>query len=218
MRAARALRFELLLATSTLACALAAACGPSAPPAASPAAVAPSASTTPPGAPPVTEPTPSPGAPPSVSVEIAPSKMIADIKAIGIDLDKPGDLSAIDLPRKRKLMPFFVKALGMSGCVGCHVPGDFKASTHNKDMASAMWTHFVRGLRAKGGGPVFCDSCHQGKQKLLARGDKKVLAKFMEANYQDKLERADKKDHSCETCHSDPFEGKVFAKLWGIKP
>jgi hypothetical protein len=81
-----------------------------------------------------------------------------------------------------------------------------------------MWTHFVRGLRAKGGGAVFCDSCHQGKQKLLARGDKKALAKFMEQNYQDKLERADKKDHSCETCHSDPFEGKIFAKLWGIKP
>src|SRR5438552_3573380 len=83
--------------------------------------------------------------------------------------------------------------------------------------ASAMWTHFVQGLRAKGGGALFCDSCHQGRQKLLARGDKKALAKFMEANYQDKLERADKKDHSCETCHSDPFEGKVFAKLWGIR-
>ncbi len=142
-------------------------------------------------------------APPPVSVEIVPSKMIADIKAIGIDLDKAPNLSAIDLPHKRKLMPFFVKALGMSNCAGCQ---------------SAMWTHFVQGLRAKGGGALFCDSCHQGRQKLLARGDKKALAKFMEANYQDKLERADKKDHSCETCHSDPFEGKVFAKLWGIRP
>jgi hypothetical protein len=210
----------LLLATTSLGCALAAACGPSAPPATSPTAAAPSASATAAPSPTTGEPAPSPGAtaPPSVSVEIVPSKMIADIKAIGIDLDKAPNLAAIDLPHKRKLMPFFVKALGMSNCAGCHLPGDFKASTHNKDMASAMWTHFVQGLRAKGGGALFCDSCHQGRQKLLARGDKKALAKFMDANYQDKLERADKKDHSCERCHSDPFEGKVFAKLWGIRP
>src|SRR5258707_3010122 len=102
-----------------------------------------------------------------VSTEIVPSKMIADIKAIGVDLASPGDLSKIDMSKKKKLMPFFVKALGFSGCEGCHVAGDFKAPTHNKQMASSMWAHFVRDLRAKGGGAMFCDSCHQGKQKLL---------------------------------------------------
>ena len=153
-----------------------------------------------------------------VSTEIVPSKMIADIKAIGVDLANPGDLSKMDMSKKKKLMPFFVKALGFSGCEGCHVAGDFKAPTHNKQMASSMWAHFVRDLRAKGGGAMFCDSCHQGKQKLLDRSDKKVLSKFMIANYQDKLQRTDKKDHTCETCHSEPFENKVFAKLWKIAP
>jgi len=52
----------------------------------------------------------------------------------------------------------------------------------------------------------------------LDRSDKKVLSKFMIANYQDKLQRTDKKDHTCETCHSEPFENKVFAKLWKIAP
>ncbi len=153
-----------------------------------------------------------------VDVDIVPSKMIADIKAIGIDLASPGDLSKMDVSKKKKLMPFFVKALGMSGCDGCHVAGDFKAPTHNKQMASAMWTHFVRDLRASGGGAMFCDSCHQGKQKLLDRSDKKALSKFMTANYQDKLQRADKKDHTCDTCHTGAFEGKIFAKLWKIAP
>jgi hypothetical protein len=152
------------------------------------------------------------------STDIVPSKMIADIKAIGIDLASPGDLSKIEMSKKKKLMPFFVKALGMPGCEGCHVAGDFKAPTHNKQMAASMWNHFVRDLRAKGGGAMFCDSCHQGKQKLLDRADKKVLSKFMIANYQDKLQRTDKKDHTCETCHSEPFENRVFAKLWKIAP
>src|SRR5260221_10324061 len=93
-------RLELLLATTTLACALAAACGPSAPPAATPAAVAPPASAAPPGAAPPGEAAPSPPGAPAVSVEIVPSKMIADIKAIGIDLDKPVDLSTVRLARK----------------------------------------------------------------------------------------------------------------------
>ena len=93
----------------------------------------------------------------------------------------------MDMSKKKKLMPFFVKALGMSGCDGCHVAGDFKAATHNKQMASSMWSHFVQRSRAKGGGAMFCDSCHQGKQKLFDRSDKKALSKFMIANYQDKL-------------------------------
>ena len=77
-----------------------------------------------PGAPAPTAPAPGGAA---ASTDIVPSKMIADIKAIGIDLASPGDLSKMDMSKKKKLMPFFVKALGMSGCDGCHVAGDFKA-------------------------------------------------------------------------------------------
>jgi hypothetical protein len=155
---------------------------------------------------------------PVANVDIMPSKMLADIKAIGVDLANPGDLSKMDMSKKKKVMPFFVKALGMSGCEGCHVAGDFKAPTHNKAMAASMWSHFVKDLRAQGGGAMFCDSCHQGKQQLLDRSDKKALSKFMIANYQDKLQRADKKDHDCKTCHSEPFVNQIFAKLWKVSP
>ncbi len=142
--------------------------------------------------------------------------MLEDLKALGIDPQHPGKLESIKGAKKRKVMGLFVKALGMSGCDGCHVHGDFEADTPNKRLAGAMWNHFVADLRMKGGSPVFCDSCHQGKSNLLARSDKKALSKFMQANYESKLERVDGKDHNCETCHSDPFEGKIFEKVWKV--
>jgi len=157
-------------------------------------------------------------APLTESIPIGPSQMLGDLKAIGIDPAHPGMLSKLEMDKKKKVMKLFVKSLGMASCEGCHVAGDFKADTHNKRLAASMWDHFFKGLKAKGGDPVFCDSCHQGHEELLVRGDKKALAGFMKANYEEKLERTDKKDHSCETCHSDPFEGKVFAKLWKIAP
>src|SRR4051812_19975775 len=155
---------------------------------------------------------------PSTSVGLAPSQMLTELKAIGIDPAHPGELGKLEMGKKKKVMKLFVKSLGMASCEGCHAPGDFKADTHNKRMATAMWDHFVKGLKTKGGEPIFCDSCHQGHEELLVRGDKKALSAFMKENYEDKLARTDKKDHSCETCHSDPFEGKVFAKVWKIAP
>jgi hypothetical protein len=219
---------HLVLLAAVLGAALAAACGGSAPGAQSPVTATPatSAQAATSAAPDAGE---APGAAsastaeatavaPPASVDIMPSKMLGDVKALGIDLANAGDLSKMDHSKKKKLMPLFVKALGMTGCDGCHVTSDFKADTHNKRMATAMWSHFVRDLRVKGGGTLFCDSCHQGKEKVLARTDKKVLSVFMHANYEDKLQRADKKEHNCDSCHSDPFEGKIFAKLWKIAP
>ena len=142
--------------------------------------------------------------------------MAADLQAIGIDLADPGELVTMDATKKRKLMPLFVKSLGMQNCLGCHVEGNFKADTHNKRMAGAMWNHFVAPCARRRAAPLFCDSCHQGKQKLLDRSDAKVLSVFMRTNYEDKLERKDHQDHSCETCHSDPFERKIFAQVWKI--
>jgi hypothetical protein len=199
---------HLVLALAILGGGVFAACGGSSPPPTVPASVSSSEG-------PSTGGTPSPAksaevtAPPissapstlpapalTTSVAIVPTAMTSDLKAIGIDLATVGELSKIDMAKKRKLMGLFVKALGMPNCEGCHAPGDFKADTHNKRMASSMWNHFVRNLRMKGGTPVFCDSCHQGQQQLLARVDKKALSSFMRANYEEKLERTDKKDHS----------------------
>ena len=67
------------------------------------------------------------------------------------------------------------------------------------------------------GGALFCDSCHQGNEHLLAREDKDALNKFMSANYEGKLSRADGEDHGCGTCHGDAFETKIFEKMWKIQ-
>ena len=77
-----------------------------------------------------------------------------------------------------------------------------------------MWNDFTRALIRSEGGPVFCDSCHNGQATFLDRKDLAALGEWMEANFEAKLARADKKDHTCETCHGDPFEGKILTKLW----
>ena len=45
--------------------------------------------------------------------------------------------------------------------------------------------------------------------KLLDRGDKKALAKFMTENYEAKLTRADRREHSCTGCHGE--QGRAAA-------
>ncbi len=60
------------------------------------------------------------------------------------------------------------------------------------------------------GTPLYCDSCHGGKAEFLDSHDKKALSAAMDANYVKKLRRADKKEHSCEQCHGDPFEPKIL--------
>jgi hypothetical protein len=159
--------------------------------------------------------TPVPAVEPKICVDIGTSKMAADVQALGIDLSNPGELPAMDRSRKIKVMQFFVKALGTT-CEGCHVPGDPKADTHNKQIARAMWKNFVGGLRDSTGAPIFCDSCHRGHEKILARDDDKTLAKWMKGNYVEKLTRADKADHGCATCHGKPFETDIFKNRFNV--
>jgi hypothetical protein len=159
--------------------------------------------------------TPVPAVEPKASIDVGPSKMVADVQALGIDLSNPGELPAIERARKIRVMQFFVRALGTT-CEGCHVPGDPKADTRNKQIARAMWKNFVGALRDPNGQPIFCDSCHQGRQKILAREDDKVLAKWMKANYVEHLSRADQTEHGCATCHGKPFETDIFKNRFHV--
>ena len=63
---------------------------------------------------------------------------------------------------------------------------------------------------------MFCDSCHQGKAKVLNRSDLKAVGKFMDEEYVGHLARTDKKDHGCATCHGDTMEMKIFEKSWQV--
>lgn len=183
-------------------------------PGATPGSSAPSGE---PGAAPASSSAPAPAAGgPSGNTPIGPSKYIEDVKKIGIDFKKATELEKIPLADKKKLMPFFQKSLGYDSCTGCHVDGDYKQATRNMKIARGMWKSFVAALRDDKGNPIFCDSCHQGKAKLLNRANRKAVADFMESDYQNKLNRADKKDHACSTCHGEDMETKIFEKSWKI--
>jgi hypothetical protein len=148
------------------------------------------------------------------SQPLVPSKMLEDVKKLGVDLAKSPDLAKMPLDKKKKLMPLFQKALGFEACTGCHAEGDMKAKTRNREIGSGCWKTFVQPLRDEKGGPIFCDSCHNGKAKFLNRSDVEAVKKFMEDEYEHKLTRADKKETECATCHGEAVELKIFDKLW----
>ncbi len=207
-----------LLGFSLVASLAAAACGGDLPPPVVP---------TPPGAPsgapsgstampaPSTAPSAPAGAP-VVMKPIVATTMTAELVAIGLDPKKLPPLEKLEPEKLRKVMKTFTKALGVQ-CSGCHNAEDFKAPTPHKKIAARMWNDFARGLTMADGSPVYCDSCHQGRMETLDRKDKKVLSAWMQTEFVDKLKRTDKKDHGCETCHGDPFEGQFLSKVWAKK-
>lgn len=230
MRHAASIGLALALALAGLA----SACGPSTPDANTPPAPTGEPAAT--GAPtataaPTAEPTASaapdatgapsanpPAAAGPVAEPIVASKMADELKKAGFDLAKmPPKLDKMSGAQKKKIMPLFVKALGYESCTGCHVEGDFKKKTRNLRIAEHMYDEFVASLRDdKGAATVFCDSCHQGKAKVLNRSDLKAVGKYMDEQYVGHLARADKASHECGTCHGDTMEMKIFDKLWEV--
>lgn len=225
---------SLFLAFSLSAAAFAGACG-SAPPA---APVEPDSRTTtippagqgqetpPPGTPTGTasaSATPPPATPPTgtgtgigKNVPIQASAMLDRLTALGLDAKNLPAFAKLTPEQKKKVMPLFKQSLGYSECTGCHVEGDFKKSTKKMKIAHAMWDHFVVDLRRDGGEPLFCDSCHVGKEEPIDKSDKDALKKFMATEYVDKLDRKDGKPHDCKTCHGDKVELDIIGKLWNI--
>lgn len=159
-------------------------------------------------------PSPAPG--PDGNVPVHASAMLDKLAALGLD---PKNLPAFDelsFDQKKKVMPLFKQSLGYEHCTGCHVEGDFKKVTTKMQIAEQMWDHFVVDLRRQGGEPLFCDSCHGGKEEPYDDSDMATVRKFMAAEYVDKLERKDGKPHDCKTCHGDKLELEIIEKLWKI--
>lgn len=141
---------------------------------------------------------------------LSDTTMAAELQALGLDPRALPPLNKLEPDKLRKVMRTFTKALGMR-CGDCHVEADFAAPTPMKTIATHMWDDYVRPLKMESGAPLYCDSCHHGAAKILDRHDKKALSAWMDANYVGKLDRKDGKDHGCETCHGDPFEGHILA-------
>jgi hypothetical protein len=202
----------------------AAACGPAPEPS---VPGVPSASASPSAAPALPSATPSakpsastdpvkPPAGPIVMKPVVATAMTAELQAIGLDPKKLPPIEKLEPEKLRKVMKTFTKSLGVQ-CNACHNADDFKASTPNKKVASRMWNEFARGLAMADGSAVYCDSCHQGRMHTLDKSDKKALSGWMQAEMVDKLKRTDGKEHGCETCHGDPFEGQFIDKVWAKK-
>jgi len=212
---------SLGLALFVAASAAIAACGGSSPPVETPpaptaeAAPPPAASSSAAATPPPSTPPP-PAGPAGTPVQA--STLLADVKKAGIDPAKNPVLEKMSSADKKKVMPFFVKALGYKDCTGCHASlSDYKTVTHNMQLTRGMWDHFIAYGRDTNDAVMFCDSCHAGKDKILNREDKAGVKKFMESDYVGKIHRADKKAMECTTCHSDKMELDIFGKVWGVK-
>lgn len=151
----------------------------------------------------------------SPAVEMKPvfaTKMGPQLREIGIDPSALPPLAKLDPKTLRDVMNTFNRALGVK-CTHCH-ERDFKAPTRNKKVATHMWDDFTRALALEGEGTLYCDSCHAGRPRVLDRNDQVAVADYMQEHYVDHVKRADKKDHSCETCHGEPFEARILDKRW----
>ena len=171
-----------------------------------PTPVAPRAVGTPPGPLPVTR------------VEMkdpVPTAFTDDLAKMGLTAGALPPIEKLDPRALRGVMKLIAKSLGVA-CTDCHEEGDFGAPTPRKRIAAHMWNSFAAGLAMKGGGPLFCDSCHQGRNKLLDRRDESALRAWMDRAFVADLRRTDGQEHGCETCHGAGTgqSGVPFLKTW----
>ncbi len=54
-------------------------------------------------------------------------------------------------------------------CNYCHLVPDFRAMTHRKEIANWMAADLIPSLQKKGGGEVWCNSCHSAGDKGVAK-------------------------------------------------
>jgi len=144
-----------------------------------------------------------------------PSALVADLQALGLDAKSLPPIERLEPRTLRGVMKLLAKSLGAK-CGDCHQEGDFAAPTRRKKIAARMWNDFAGKLAMSDGGPLFCDSCHQGRIVQIDRRDKKALSRWMDDNFVAKLARKDGRTHECETCHVD-MDMHFLAK-WGVSP
>lgn len=111
------------------------------------------------------------------------------------------------------VMNSFSRALGVR-CGWCHVQGNFAAPTPRKAVAQYMWDRFVTQLSLRGGGALYCDSCHHGSTIFLDRAvpAKPDLLRYMNEEYAQQLRRRDGQSHGCATCHGEPFNPRFLPR------
>jgi hypothetical protein len=136
----------------------------------------------------------------------------AELTALGLDPKNLPPMEKLEPRALRGVMKIMARSLGLR-CAECHVDGDFAAPTRRKKIAAHMWNEFAARLTLADGSALFCDSCHQGRAKLLDRSDKKALGKWMQAAFVDGVAHKDGQPGKCESCHVD--WNMTFLTAWG---
>lgn len=135
------------------------------------------------------------------------------LASLGLNANELPPMDKLTPEQVRKVMNLFTRSLGVD-CKFCHKGGDFKAPTEHKKLAERMWNEWVHGKKlvtADATGPVFCDSCHQGRAEILDKSNHDALAKWMKDEFVDRLKPVSG-EMSCETCHGKPFDGDFLEK------
>lgn len=136
------------------------------------------------------------------------------LTGMGLDANALPEMNKLTPEQLRKVMGLFTKSLGVD-CKFCHKGGDFKAPTEHKQVATRMWNEWVHGTKlatAGAEGPIFCDSCHQGKAEFLDKSNHEELAGWMKAQLVERMHKTSGAPMSCETCHGKPFDGDFLDK------
>lgn len=146
-----------------------------------------------------------------------PTAFASDLAKLGLTTGALPPIEKLDPRTLRGVMKLIAKSLGVS-CTDCHEESDFGAPTARKRVSAHMWNSFAAGLAMKGGAPLFCDSCHQGRTILLDRHDPAALRGWMDREFVAKLQRIDGQEHNCETCHGAGTgdSGVPFLKTWSV--
>lgn len=138
-----------------------------------------------------------------VTQPIVASALSNKVTEGGLDpLRLPALLEDADEIAHATLMQTFALSLG-NVCNTCHTD-DFSAWTDGKRVTVHMWEDIVAKLEMADGSPLYCDSCHQGKERFLDRSNADDLEVWMQENMVDKLARRDGQPMDCATCHGEP--------------
>jgi hypothetical protein len=105
-------------------------------------------------------------------------------------------------------------------CDYCHLVPDYRATTHRKEIANWMAADLIPALRKKGGGAVWCNSCHTsadvGVAKILGQSRKESFAiEWMTTHLVEDLETRTGSPLHCKSCHqgnlgSPEFQRKII--------
>lgn len=165
---------------------------------------------------------------PATNLAVVASTLEAKLTEAGVDAANPPTWATVEqiwvskeseghpavLAAATPLMTLFSESLGIE-CLQCHTNADHTVPEDRRNIVAGMWDEWVHGVRLKEGGLLFCDSCHQGKEEFLERGDEVALESWMQVNFVANFTRVDGRPQSCASCHNQPFD-EEFLDKWAM--